>query len=237
MKFVKFVLTLTVVLAIGTTALQAQSVGYSLEQLNLNSGANQVVPYKFDYEILQGHPYHHPAWLKGSFRTSSNMVFTEVPMKYDSYSGFLAIQLDQDSVFMKPAVVTEFQYAIDGRPYLFKNGFFDYDLGVKPEAYFLVLSDGAFTLLKDVKKVYTKADFDPVFNTGSRFDRLLETPRYLVKKPDGRFAAILPNRRNVLAQFGEHRGKVQEFVRSNRLDYGKDADLARIFDFASTMVN
>lgn len=228
--------TLTLVLILATSTLQAQSVGYSLEQLNLNSGANQIVPYKFDYEVLQGHPYHHPAWLKGSFRTSSSMVFTEVPMKFDSYSGFLAIQLDQDSVFMKPAMVTEFQYAIDGRPYLFKNGYFEYDLGVKPEAYYLVLSEGAFTLLKDVKKVYTKADFDPVFNTGSKFDRLLETPRYLVKRPDGRFTAILPNRRNVLAQFGDHRGKVQDFVRSNRLDYRKDADLARIFDFASTLV-
>lgn len=229
--------TLTLVLFLATSTLQAQSVGYSLEQLNLNSGANQIVPYKFDYEVLQGHPYHHPAWLNGSFRTSSSMVFTDVPMKYDSYSGFLAIRLDQDSVFMKPAVVTEFQYSIDGRPYLFKNGYFEYDLGVKPEAYYLVISEGAFTLLKDVRKEYKKADFDPVFNTGSKFDKLVESPRYLVKKPDGTFTAILANRRNVLAQFGDHRGKVQDFVRSNRLDYGKDADLARIFDFASTLVN
>lgn len=230
-------LTLTFVLILSSSTLHAQAVGYSLEQLNLNSGANQIVPYKFDYEVLQGHPYHHPAWLKGSFRTTSSMVFTEVPMKYDSYSGFLAIQLDQDSVFMKPAMVTEFQYSIDGRPYLFKNGYFEYDLGVKPETYYLVLNEGSFTLLKDVKKVYKEADFDAVFNTGNKFDRLLETPRYLVKKPDGSFTSILPNRRSVLAQFGDHRGKVQQFVRSNRLDYGKDADLARIFDFASTLVN
>lgn len=222
---------------LAASALHAQAVGSTLEQLNLNSGANQIVPYTFDYEVLQGHPYHHPAWVGGSFRTSSNMVFTDVPMKYDSYSGFLAIRLDQDSVFMKPAVVTEFQYSIDGRPYRFKNGYFEYDLGVKPETYYLVLSEGSFTLLKDVKKVYKEADFDAVFNTGSKFDKLVESPRYLVKKPDGTFSAILANRRNVLAQFGDNRGKVQDFVRSNRLDYGKDADLARIFDFASTLVN
>jgi len=233
----KPLLTLTFLFALATTPLHAQAVGYSLEQLNLNSSGNQIVPYTFDYAILQGHPYHHPAWVKGTFRTTSSMVFTDVPMKYDSYSGFLAIQLEQDSVFMKPAMVTEFQYTVAGQPFLFKNGFFEYDLGVKPEAYFLVLSEGKFTLLKDVAKIYKKANYDAVFNTGSKFDQLIETPRYLVKKPDGTFTAVLANRRQVLPLFGANRGKVQEYVRSNRLDFGKDADLARIFDYASTLVN
>lgn len=233
----KPLLTLTLLFALATTQLNAQAVGYSLEQLNLNSSGNQIVPYTFDYGILQGHPYHHPNWVTGSFRTSSNMVYTDVPMKFDSYSGFLAIQINQDSVFMKPAMVTEFQYTVVGQPYLFKNGYFEYDLGVKPEAYFMVLSEGKFTLLKDVAKIYKKADFDAVFNTGSKFDRLLETPRYIVKKPDGTFTAVLANRRQMLPLFGANRGNVQQYVRSNRLDFGKDADLARIFDFASTLVN
>lgn len=233
----KPLLTLTLFLALATTQLHSQAVGYSLEQLNLNSSGNQIVPYAFDYAVLQGHPYHHPAWIKGTFRTTSSMVFTDVPMKYDSYSGFLAIQFEQDSVFMKPAMVSEFQYTVNGQPYLFKNGYFEYDLGVKPEAYFLVLSEGKFTLLKDVAKIYKKANYDAVFNTGSKFDQLIETPRYLVKKPDGTFTAVLANRRQVLPLFGANRGKVQEYVRSNRLDFGKDADLARIFDYASTLVN
>lgn len=220
---------------LGATQLQAQAVGYSLEQLNLNSAGNQIVPYKFDYEILQGHPYHHPKWVSGTFRTTSSMVFTDVPMKYDSYSGFLAIQIDQDSVFMKPAMVNEFQYSVDGIPFLFKNGFFDYDLGVKPESYYLVLSEGAYTLLKDVSKVYREADYDAVFNTGSKYDRLIEATRYIVIKPDGRFSTVLTNRRQVLALFESNRGKVQNYARSNRLDFGKDADLARIFDFASSL--
>ncbi|MEN9840043.1 MAG: hypothetical protein RL177_1522, partial [Bacteroidota bacterium] len=204
----KPLLTLAFILSLATATVQAQAIGYSLEQLNLNSSANQIVPYSFDYGILQGHPYHHPQWVNGSFRTSSSMVFTDVPMKYDSYSGFLAIRMDADSVFMKPAMVTEFQYSIGGQPYLFKNGFFEYDLGVKPEAYFLVLSEGTYTVLKDVAKVYRKANYDAVFNTGSKFDRLLETPRYLVKKPDGTFVTVLPNRRSVLPLFGANRGKV-----------------------------
>jgi hypothetical protein len=233
----KPLLTLAFILSLATATVQAQAIGYSLEQLNLNSSANQIVPYSFDYGILQGHPYHHPQWVNGSFRTSSSIVFTDVPMKYDSYSGFLAIRMDADSVFMKPAMVTEFQYTIGGQPYLFKNGFFEYDLGVKPEAYFQVLSEGKFTLLKDVTKIYKKANYDAVFNTGSKFDQLIETPRYLVKKPDGTFTAVLANRRQMLPLFGANRGKVQEYVRSNRLDFGKDADLSRIFDYASTLVN
>lgn len=233
----KPLLTLALLLTLTITAAHAQGTGYSLEQLNLNSSANQIVPYSFDYGVLQGHPYHHPEWMTGSFRTTSNMVFTDVPMKFDTYSGFLAIRMDTDSVFMKPAMVNEFQYAIGGRPYLFKNGYFDYDLGVKPEAYFLVLSEGSFTLLKDVTKIYRKANYDAVFNTGSKFDQLVETPRYLVKKPDGTFVSVLANRRTMLPLFGANRGKVQDYVRSNRLDFGKDADLARIFDFASSLAN
>jgi hypothetical protein len=233
----KPLLTLAFILITGIASVHAQAIGYSLEQLNLNSGSNQIVPYKFDYGVLQGHPYHHPQWVSGTFRTASNMVFTDVPMKFDSYSGFLAIRKDQDSVFMKPSVVTEFQYTVDGVPYLFKNGYFEYDLKVKPDAYFLVLSEGAYTLLKDVSKEYKESDYDAVFKTGSKFDRLLEKPRYLVKSPDGSYKAILPNRRNVLALFGDDRRNVQEYARSQRLDFDKDADLARIFDFASTLVD
>jgi hypothetical protein len=233
----KSLLTFTFILALASGTLRAQGTGYSLEQLNLNSSANQIVPYNFDYGVLQGHPYHHPQWVTGTFRTTSNMVFTDVPMKYDSYSGFLAIRMDADSVFMKPSMVTEFQYSIGGQPHLFKNGYFEYDLGVKPEAYFLVLSEGTFTLLKDVAKIYKKANYDAVFNTGSKFDRLLDAPRYLVKKPDGTFTSVLPNRRSVLPVFGANRVKVQDYVRSNRLDFGKDADLARIFDYASTLAD
>lgn len=232
----KNLLLLSLICILGAGSASAQAIGFSLEQLNLNSAGNQIVPYNFDYEVLQGHPYHHPAWVKGSFRTTSSMVFTEVPMKYDSYSKRLAIRMDQDSVFMKPEMVTEFQYSVDGVPYVFKNGYFDVDLGIKAESYFQVMTEGGFTLLKDVSKEYRKANYDAVFNTGSRYDRLVEVTRYIVKTPDGKFRTMSAQRNSVLAAVGIYRPEVQEFARKNRIDFRKDADLIRVFEFASSLV-
>ncbi len=224
------------ILTITASSLHAQGVGYSLEQLNLNSSGNQIVPYQFNYDLLKGHPYHIDQWNVGSFRTSSSIVFTDVPMKFDSYSGFLAIRFEQDSVFMKPAVVTEFQYSVNGMPYLFKNGYFEYDLKIKPESYLMVISEGTWSIYVETRKVYKKANYDAVFNTGSRFDELVEANRYLVKRPDNSWIEIVPSRRTVLRLFGRNSDEVADYVRLNRLTYTKDVDLARIFEHASSLV-
>lgn len=214
----------------------AQTDGYAIEQLFSRTNANTITGYKHDYNLILGHPYLHNEWSKGSFRTNGGAVYSNVAMKFESNSGLLAIFNEVDSLFMKPSVVAEFQYTHNGIPYLFKNGFYDRDIDLDIVHYLHVLSEGSWSIYREYRKEVKPANFDPVFNTGSRFDRLVETSRYLVKSPDGRWSEVNPNRRNLTRLFGDQGRDVVDFARKNNLRYDKDDDLIQIFEQASRLI-
>lgn len=215
---------------------QAQTDGYVIEQLFARNNSNMMMGYKHDYNLIVGHPYLHDEWSKGSFRTNGGAVYTNVLMKFESNSGLLAIYNEVDSLFMKPSVVAEFQYTLNGKPYQFKNGFFDLDTKLEEVQYLQVLSEGRWSIYRHIRKEVKPADFDPVFNTGSRFDRLVEVSRYLVKSPSGTWSEINPNRRNLTRLFGDNGRAVIAFARQHNLEYDNDDDLIQIFEHASSLI-
>ncbi len=227
---------LTLILTCSFLSAQAQTDGYSIEQLFSRTNSNILVGYKHDYNLIMGHPYLHNEWSVGSFRTNGGAVYSNVKMKYESNSGLLAIYNDTDSLFMKPAVVAEFQYSHKGIPYLFKNGFYDRDIDLDSIHYLHVLSEGPWSIYRHYHKEVKPSNFDPVFNTGSRFDRLVEDSRYLVKSPDGKWSEVNPNRRNLTRLFGDQGRDVIAYARANSLKYDKDDDLIQIFEHASSLI-
>lgn len=227
---------LTLILSCSFLSAQAQTDGYALEQLFIRSNTNVMIGYKHDYNLIMGHPYLHSEWSEGSFRTNGGAMYSNVKMKFESNSGLLAIFNDTDSLFMKPSVVAEFQYTHKGIPYQFKNGFYDRDVDLDIVNYLHVLSEGPWSIYRHYKKDVKPANFDPVFNTGSRFDRLVEESRYLVKSPDGKWSEINPNRRNLTRLFGDHGRDVVAYARANHLQYDEDEDLIQIFEHASALI-
>lgn len=227
---------LTLILTFTSIGAQAQTDGFALEQLFLNSGTNVIPNYKHDYNLILGHPYLHNEWSTGSFRTKGGTVYSNVAMKFESNSGLLAIYNDVDSLFMKPSVVAEFQYTHNGIPYSFKNGFYDRDVNLDIVHYLHVLSEGKWSIYREYRKVVKPANYDPVFNTGSRFDRLVEDSRYLVKGPDGKWSELNPNRRNLSRLFGDNGRAVISYARQHNLDYDEDDDLIQIFEHASSLI-
>lgn len=189
--------------------------------------------YQFDYGQIDGTPYAENQWAKGSILTDSGIIFTDVEMKFEAVSGLLAIRHNADSVYLRPSVVTEFQYHIDGQLHLYKNGFYAPSVKVKKEDYLQVIHEGDWSIYKQVKKEYKEANFDPVFNTGNRFDSFQDANRYIVKSPDGSWSTLSPTRRNINRLFGSRSGEVNSFIRSNGLNLSNDVDLGRIFEFAS----
>src|SRR5690606_1781534 len=101
--------------------------------------------------------------------------------------------------------------------------------------YLQVLAEGTWSVYKDVQKTYTRSNYDPVFQTGNRYDKFEEKTRYLFVSPDGEWSVLIPRRRAVERFFDSHsretRNRVRDFVEEHDLDYGKDADLARVFGF------
>jgi len=196
-------------------------------------GGNSIMAFRYDYGTIEGTPYADNQWAKGSFLTDSGVIFTDVEMKFEAVSGLLAIRHNADSVYLRPSIVTEFQYHIDGQSHLYKNGFEAPSARVKKDDYLQVLHQGDWSIYKHVKKEFKEANFDPVFSTGNRFDSFQDANRYIVKSPDGSWSIFSPTRRNITRLFGSNSGDVNSFIRSNNLNLSNDGDLARVFEFAS----
>jgi hypothetical protein len=219
---------------LSTSILNAQN---TIDALFLNQqtavGSYAIVTYQFDYETVEGTPYASNQWAKGSMLTESGFIFTDVEMKFEAVAGLLVIRHNADSVYLRPSIVTEFQYNIDGESFLFKNGFEANGVRITKENYLLVLHEGEWSIYKQIRKQFKEANFDPVFNTGNRFDSFQEANRYLVKSPDGSWSTLIPTRRNLNRLFGSKSGKVSSFISANNLNINDDNHLGQIFEFAS----
>jgi hypothetical protein len=213
--------------------LSADAVAQPLDAFLRGRQKILIIDVKPDAPEVQGHPYAHNFWAKGSFRTSMNNEYTDVDLKFDAHSNALVILYKSDSMLVKSDVVREFDYTIGKQTFYFKNGFDTTVENVTPEKYLMVISEGRWSIYKDVRKVYKKSNFDPTYHIGNRFDWYEESHRYFVKSPDGEWSLFRPNRRNLTRLFGEKGREVDQYVRQRRMDVENDAHLSNIFEFAS----
>ena len=226
------IILLMILLAPRSTQAQ-DSVDLFFMNQQMASGGNFIMGYNANAGYYEGNPFYHNEWKKGSFRTTSGNIFADVDMKYEAYTGALVIRHKGDSVYTNTSVVTEFQYDHLGMPIQFKNGFYDERNDITKEKYLQVIYEGKWSAYKDVTVIFKEANFDPVFMTGNRYDTFEQKNRYMVKNPDGEWAALIPRRRSLNRFFGDISGEVRDFVSDNHLDYGNDVHLMRIFEYAS----
>jgi hypothetical protein len=214
------------------STVQAQSLE-AIFRSQVGKNMMMAMPSNPNNVEVQGHPYAHNLWAKGSFRTALNNEYTDVDLKFDAYSNALMILYRNDSMLVKPDVVREFDYAIGTQRYQFRNGFETILPEVTADTYLMVISEGRWSVYKDVKKVYKKSNFDPTYHTGNRFDWYEESHRYFVKSPDGEWSQLRVNRRNLTRLFGDKGREVDQYIRQRRMDIENDAHLSHIFEYAS----
>mgnify|MGYP007011832986 CR=1 FL=1 len=185
---------------------------------------------------VEGTPFFNNRWEKGTIKTSAGNVINDVDMRYEAYSQLLMIRHRNDSTYIRPEVIQEFSFNVDGKTVKFKNGFYDERLRVNRTKYLQVLAEGEWSLYKDVQKVFAESNYDPVFMTGNRYDRFEERTRYIFVNDAGEWTALIPRRRPVERFFGDKSRQVRDFVSQNRLDYGNDEHLARIFEYVNGLI-
>ncbi len=205
-----------------------------------NMAGDIIRTFDFGSSEVDGHPYLSLHWIEGSFRTTAGRIHTAVPMKFEAYTGRLAVLSATDSLYLKPEVVVEFEYVDQGRVRRFRNGI----EGIPEEGtrwpstdktYLEVVHEGNWSLYLDVRKVVRPADFDPVFQSGSRVARLVVQERYLIRRPDGTMEPWNPSRRNLRVFGGELAREAQRFARSERVDFDNPEHLARLFEHVSAL--
>jgi hypothetical protein len=214
--------------------ISVDGVAQSLEAIfRGRMGKNLVLGMDREAPEVMGHPYAHNQWLKGSFRTTGNNEYTDVDLKFDAHSNALVILYRNDSMLVKSDVVREFDYTMGNQTFAFRNGFDTTLEDLTPEKYLMVISEGRWSIYKDVRKVYKKSNFDPTYHTGNRYDWYEESHRYFVKSPDGEWSQLRVNRRNLTRLFGDKGREVDQYIRQRRMDIENDAHLSHIFEYAS----
>jgi hypothetical protein len=218
-------------LALSTQSLAQGDLENFLRSRQVSADGNMMVLYKGGSKVIIGTPFFNDSWRNGSITASGGNTFNDVTIKFDSHSSLVMVKHRGDSLYLYPQVISEFTLNTDNGILLFKNGHYDEKLKLDRTKYLQVLQEGYWSLYKDVQKQLKEADFDPVFQIGSRDNQFVENVRYLFVNPKGEWNALPLRRRQIERFFGDELGKVREYVRANNLNIESEADLSKIFEY------
>ncbi len=224
----KFLSLFTLALLI-TTISSAQDYSSVVQQSQVNTGTFST--FSSVNTTIEGHPFAHNMWVKGTFRTVNNNDYKDVEMKFEAVNGLLLIRLDAGTAAADPNVVREFHYNFDSRDYTFRNGYDNPSLGISPEDYLMVLYKGENTVYKQFRKVFKKSDFNVMLNIGDRHDSFQDQSRYFVERPNGEWVSFNATRRGLNRLFPGNRRAIASYIRINYLDLNVDGDLAQIIEY------
>ncbi|TVQ09956.1 MAG: hypothetical protein EA364_13085 [Balneolaceae bacterium] len=183
------------------------------------------------YYGIEGTPYHIDDFRGGAFHHTGVGRYEDVMIRYNAFEDWLEIVADGDSLILNPKAVGSFEFMHNGINFLYRNGYRSNDKRVEREHYLQMLHEGAVVFMKRHRKELQKANFDPVFNTGSKYDRFVENESYYAAGGRGdHLEPVRLRRRDILALMGDRSDQIEKFVRDNRLNYRSEADVLRMLE-------
>jgi hypothetical protein len=219
-------------LSLSANSQDAQPVN-QFQQLNrIGTGSgNMMLILNESYYGIEGAPYHFNDFLEGAFHHTGVGRYEQVMIRYNAYEDWLEIVADSDSLILNPKAVGSFEFKHNGVYYLYRNGYRSQDNRIERENYLQVLYDGSAVFMKRHNKELKKANFDPVFNTGSKYDRFVENESYYMAGSGGdHLEPVRLRRRDVLDLMGDYSDQIAKFARDNRLNYRSEADVLKMLE-------
>jgi hypothetical protein len=174
---------------------------------------------------IDGSPFLSEEWADGVATDNTGATYN-ARFKYDVYKDQLIFAGDNDAPMLITIPIATFTL----KDRLYANGFPAYDK-LTHNSYYQLLNKGKVELLKrNFKKVLEVTD-----NTNSVVGHRYEdnTSYFLYK--DGKITGFNPNKKNVLAAMSDKQVQVTSYAASNKLDFKKDADLTKLFDYYNTL--
>lgn len=207
--------------------LHAQSAQFNqlrsmMQEMELNRSA-------FPEEIV-GHPYLHNEWIPGVFTIQGEGAYGELQLKFEIVSGLVGVMFEGDSLYLRPQLVPQFRYNIQGEEFLFQNGFPLGDVNLTRDTYLRVLFDEKeeWSLFMHYRKVFLDAEQPRPYGDYRRDPIFEERFVYFVRSPDGEWSRFRPTRRGIGRLFDDGR-EATRYIRTNNLSFNDPADLTRVF--------
>jgi hypothetical protein len=99
--------------------------------------------------------------------------------------------------------------------------------------YYLVIADGKLTLLKKVWKVVWE---DKTYNSATVTRSILEKSAYYVMNKDANTLSVIkPSKKSILAAFKDKTDAVEDYLTKNKINFGTDEDLNKLFLYYNSL--
>lgn len=193
------------------------------------------------YYGVMGTPYINESWVRGTVYDDRGQKHENMPVMYNAHYDLVEAIVGRDTLILDSRKITKVEMPVSGkdtgvRLAVFKNGFSSRQEKIEPHMFYEVLHEGEeFTVLKKHYKNLKKSDFNPAYNTGSKYDEFQYIGTVYVRKPDGSIEKVRTNKKGILGQFGSKSKQVEDFVKKESLEYDDDLHLGRIFAYYETL--
>jgi len=186
------------------------------------------------YTDVQGSPYLNDQWRTGTVKLANGQTHKDVDLKYDQVAEELIFKNSEGKAFTFREPVKEFSLQSPGGSeiggMIFRNGFKSTDAGTS-NTFYQVLSDGETPLLKrSVKKVMENKPYGSATTIKTFHD---VTTYYLAK--NGQPVKVRKDKKAILAALGDYTANLEEFIRTNKLNFKSDNDLIMLVTFYNSL--
>jgi hypothetical protein len=221
--------------------LQAQTVIDQQNLLNLGDRTGKtdgtlIYTRSGSYYGIMGTPYLNDKWSPATISTLDGRKHQNTPVMYNAHYDLIEAVVGKDTLILDSRLIREIELPVvdkDGlRVAKLRNGFTEPKEKIEPTNFFEIMYEGSkITLLRKHYKHLKPSNFDPAYNTGSKFDEfILQTTTY-VKTPNGKISKLKANKKGILELTGDKSKQVDSFVSKEKLKFNVDADLILIFSY------
>lgn len=209
-----------------------------------------VVQVDNRYEGLKGTPYFLSDWSAGEVELNGGIKYKNPQLKFDAARQNLLVKDPRtgDSVIVdsrqvvrfvlyqrdaaRSAVATENTTNQNQSGWLFRR-YADLktdekDLG---GCYFLVLYEGKTALLKEVKKIFRKADYKAPYSNDVRYDSYDDDVTYYLLRPDRQLTRVKRSKKALFDALADKKAALTAFADRQQLSGKTDDDLVKLVQF------
>lgn len=217
-----------------STALTVAAITSAAAQFAVVDNMGQPILSK-PYTDVQGSAYLYDNWMKGSVTNGKNVTYEGVYLKYDQVADELTFKSEsgEAKIFTQP--ITEFTINVGTddavlATRVFRKGFVPVD-GASPNTFYEVLADGQTQLLKRT----SKSIFEELpYGSSTKVKKFQAELHYYLSK-DAKLTKIRNDKKALLKALSNKETELETYIKNNKLDLKKDADLAKVVDYYNSI--
>lgn len=185
--------------------------------------SGMVMTYDQRYEGVKGSPFFLNKWGKATIHTSDNVIFDNVPLKYNVYENIVQFQKGTGNTYLLPPDKIDYfvlRDTLGAKSYIFKKipelSGLRSGLG---DRFAVVLHEGEksrMVLLPE--KSLLKANFKGGYSAGRTFDELVSEDSYFLIKQRQDPQKIKLSKRNLLKALQDKQQQILDFIGKQNID-------------------